>query len=134
MAREYIIDGLRVHSLEEFYDEFSRTALGGQRWGRNLDAFNDVLRGGFGTPDDGFTVRWTNSEASKAVLGYPETVRQLQLRLERCHPDNRGYVQADLSNAMNSVGPTVYDWLIEIISGHGPGGDEADDNVCLILE
>ncbi|MDB5707616.1 MAG: barnase inhibitor [Sphingomonas bacterium] len=134
MEREYILDGLRADSLEAFFEEFSRIALDGARWGRNLDAFNDVLRGGFGTPDEGFTLRWVNSKASKDLLGYPETVRQLQLRLERCHLDNRGYVAADLSNARKGIGPTVFDWLVEIISVHGTGGEEADDNVRLLLE
>lgn len=111
--------------------------MGAQRighWGQNLDAFNDVLRGGFGTPDEGFILRWENSATSKELLGYPETVRQLELRLERCHPDGRTFVQRNLSDARGGVGPTVFDWLIEIISVHGAGGEEAEDNVRLVLE
>ena len=38
-------------------------------WGRNLDAFNDVLRGGFGTPEGGFTLRWKNHATSRRRLG-----------------------------------------------------------------
>lgn len=120
MTCEYIIDGTRTVSLEAFFDQFSSVALSG-RWGHNLDAFNDVLRGGFGTPDEGFILRWVNSATSKKLLGYPETVRQLELRLERCHPDNRERVQRDLSDARQGTGPTVFDWLIEITSVHGAG-------------
>lgn len=121
-------------SLEAFFDQFIEIALGGARWGTNLDAFNDVLRGGFGTPEEGFTLRWRDSAVARRLLGYPETVRQLELRLERCHPANRRDVRRALSQARRGVGPTVFDWLIEIISAHGPGGDEAEDNVRLILE
>jgi RNAse (barnase) inhibitor barstar len=133
MAQEYVIDGTQTVSLEAFFEQFSNVALSG-RWGRNLDAFNDVLRGGFGTPDEGFVLRWANSETSKKLLGYPETVRQLELRLERCHPDNRENVRGQLADASRGIGPTVFDWLMEIIAVHGVGGEEAVDNVQLILE
>ena len=134
MKPEIVIDGSRTVSLEAFYDEFSCVALDGSFWGRNLDAFNDALRGGFGTPEGGFALRWSNSTASRVLLGYPETVRQLKLRLERCHPSNVKHVKGELSDAERGVGPTVFDWLVEIIAVHGPGGDEAEDNVQLILD
>ena len=46
----YVIDGRDFSTLEEFYDEFNRVLVP-EPWGRNLDAFNAVLRGGFGTAD-----------------------------------------------------------------------------------
>ena len=49
----YEIDGLEFHTLEEFYDVVSRVLIPNAYWGRNLDAFNDILRGGFGTPEGG---------------------------------------------------------------------------------
>ena len=126
------IDGLMFSSLEEFYDHFSERALDGSFWGRNLDAFSDVLRGGFGTPDGGFKLVWLNHAISKTRLGYDETVRQLEIRLTRCHPANEWYVQADLERARRAQGPTVFDWLIEIISVHCAGGQEFED--CIELE
>src|SRR5437667_5608339 len=105
----YEIDGSRFSTLEGFYDEISRVIIPGAEWGRNLDAFNDVLRGGFGTPEDGFVLRWKGSRLSRARLGYPETVRQLERRLGRCHPSNRASVADDLEAARNNVGPTVAD-------------------------
>ena len=53
----YEIDGTRFHTLEEFFDEIGTVLIPGSEWGRNLDAFNDILRGGFGTPEGGFTIR-----------------------------------------------------------------------------
>ena len=58
----YEIDGNRFSTLEGFYDEISRVLIPGPYWGRNLDAFNDILRGGFGTPEVGFILRWKNSQ------------------------------------------------------------------------
>ncbi len=126
------IDGAEFRTLEEFYDHFGARALTAP-YGRNLNAFNDVLRGGFGTPEGGFTLRWLAHEKSRERLGYEETVRQLRLGLERCHPDNVAGVEKELQEAMHRRGPTVFDWLVAIIREHGPGGREASDGVELDL-
>ena len=130
----YEIDGSRFATLEDFYEEISRVLIPGAEWGHNLDAFNDILRGGFGTPEGGFTLKWRNSKLSQERLAYPETVRQLERRLGRCHPSNRRSVGADLDAARKGTGSTVFDWLIEIIKIHSVGGREAEDGVELILD
>jgi len=66
--KTYEIDGERFTNLEGFYDEIGRVLAPGAKWGRNLNAFNDILRGGFGTPDGGFILRWTNAQISKQRL------------------------------------------------------------------
>ncbi|WP_067678099.1 barstar family protein [Tsuneonella dongtanensis] len=134
MTKEYVLDGAKITSLETFYDQVSSVLIPDADWGRNLDAFNDILRGGFGTPADGFVLRWTHSAASRANLGYPETARQLEKRLRRCHPAYRDTVKADLRRAQQGVGATVFDWLVEIIRVHGGDGEEAKDGVHLLLE
>ena len=131
--RTYEIDGQRFSTLEEFYDELDRV-MSLAPWGHNLDAFNDILRGGFGTPEEGFTLRWKNHNMSKQRLGYPETVRQLKLRLERCHPDNRQTVMQYQKDAEQGRDETVFDWLVNIIRKHGIGGEEEQDRVEIILE
>src|SRR3954453_18223081 len=93
------IDGNEFSTLEEFYDQVSLRLIPGAEWGRNLDAFNDILRGGFGTPEGGFILQWKGSRQSRERLSYPETVRQLERRLGRCHPSNRKSVAEDLEAA-----------------------------------
>ena len=80
MKRVIEIDGERFSSLEEFYDEVSERLIPGAYWGRSLDAFNDILRGGFGAPDEGFILVWKNHKHSQRRLGYDETVRQRRSR------------------------------------------------------
>jgi len=129
----YEIDGNRFSTLEEFYGEIDRVMrLSG--WGHNLDAFNDVLRGGFGTPDDGFTIRWKNHQVSRQRLCYAETTRQLKLRLEHCHPANRTLVSREIEAAEAQQGHTVFDWLVQVIRDHGPGGKQDKDRVELLLD
>ena len=46
---EFVLDGTSFDDLAGFFTAITRT-LSVTGWGRNLDAFNDILRGGFGTP------------------------------------------------------------------------------------
>ena len=127
------INGDNFQNLEQFYDEISRVLIPGSEWGRNLDAFNDILRGGYGTPSGGFVLRWKNSETSRKNLGHSETATQLENRLLHCHPANRADIQKQLKLARAGQGPTVFDWLVEVIQTHGPGGEESDNQINLLL-
>lgn len=133
MKKTFEIDGENFSTLEEFFEEISRVLIPQDYWGKNLDAFNDILRGGFGTPEAGFILLWKNSILSRERLGYEETVRQLENRLGKCHPLNKDYVSQELATARKNFGATVYDWLVEIIQIHCKDGTESEDGVELIL-
>lgn len=66
----YRIDGRRIASTQDFYREIGRSVNGpGGYFGRNLDALNDCLRGGFGTPQDRpFVFEWQHSDLSRSQL------------------------------------------------------------------
>jgi RNAse (barnase) inhibitor barstar len=127
-----IIDGALFSDLDGFAREFSKL-LDHHTWRGNLDAFNDILRGGFGTPETGWVLRWVHSESSRDALGREETIHWLRQVLRTCHPANRGDVQARISGARRGEGPTLFDMLVEIIRNHGPGGKEAEDGIVLEL-
>ena len=73
----YEIDGANFSTLDEFYDEITRVVIPDMYWGRNLDAFDDILSGGFGTPEEGFTLRWTNHKLSRQRLPKFETLVEI---------------------------------------------------------
>ena len=127
-----IIDGALFSDFEGFTREFSRL-LDDHAWHGNLDAFNDILRGGFGTPENGWVLRWLNSEASRSALGHEATARRLEQLLLTCHPSNRPSVEAEIRSARNGQGPTLFDEIVEIIRDHGAGGDESEDGIVLEL-
>ncbi len=54
LVQRYEIDGSEFSTLEGFAEHFSARVLDGDAWRGNPDAFNDILRGGFGTPEAGF--------------------------------------------------------------------------------
>jgi RNAse (barnase) inhibitor barstar len=136
-VRRYELDGRRIGSLEDFYAEVSRVLIPDRDWGRNLDAFNDILAGGFGTPKEGFVVVVRGATHLRSVLGHAAVVDRWRrlLRDGVVHPTNRAHVRTVIRDAELGQGPTLFDELIEIIRSHGPGGEDAQDNVLLeVLE
>ena len=120
----YVIDGATFSTLEGFYDATSTVLIPGVYWGRNLDAFDDILGGGFGTTEAGFVLVWKNSDLSRACLGYPETVRYLEQRVRKCHPSNVPRVREELARAKQGEGATLFDWLVQIIEDNAAWGVE----------
>ncbi len=115
---EYVIDGAAFSTLSEAATEFT-AALGLlSPWHGNLDAFNDILHGGFGTPDEGSTLIWRHSAISRQRLGYGETIKWLEERIQHCHPDNIPHFQHRLEEARRGEGMTLFDTLVEIIRDH----------------
>lgn len=128
------IDGAAFRDLDGFAAEFSsKVLLGAHRWLGNLDAFNDILRGGFGTPEGGFTLRIVNAAAARRALGYDATIEWLEERVRNCHPTNVPDMKARLESARRSEGETLFDMIVAIIRDHGPGGGESEDGVFLEL-
>jgi RNAse (barnase) inhibitor barstar len=118
MPRVLTIDGLAFSTLEEFYEVVGAVLVPGQDWGRNLDAFNDILCWRLGEDREPYVLVWKNSKVSRKRLNHLEAERQLERRLKYCHPSNRALVAEQLARASQCEGPTVFDWLVEIIQEH----------------
>ena len=70
--KEFIIDGNNFYDLEGFYCEIDKILTKGLNFktGHNLDAFNDILRGGFGVfEEESIILKWRNYKKSKEELG-----------------------------------------------------------------
>ena len=118
-----VIDGNNFSNYEELCKEFNKTVFVGcyNQWTTgNLDGFNDLLR------EVDCTIIWKNFAQSKKNLSYSETVKYLKEILEHCHPSNRINVSQKIQRAESGAGPTILDWVLEIIAEH--------DNVILKLE
>jgi hypothetical protein len=126
------VQGAAFDDFEGFVLEFSQH-LDDFEWHGSLDAFNDILRGGCGTPGGGFEIQWVNSARSRLALGWPATIRWLEDTLKRCHHTNIPRLTQQLERARREEGTTLFDWIIEIIQVHCPGGSEAGSNVRLKL-
>jgi RNAse (barnase) inhibitor barstar len=83
MMQEFVLDGRKIESDRAFLSEFSLTVPISVEIVSNVDRFNDVLRGGYGTPDGGFILRWTHSSHSRAkfkkrVIDFDDLVRLIR--------------------------------------------------------
>lgn len=115
-----VINGTHFSTLETFYDEVEKALTTDSIIGRNLDAFNDTLRGGFGRFEykQPIILVWKNSDKSRIDLGWVETVRYFEAKLRRCHLSNRDSVGKELDLARQEQGLTIFDILLEIITEH----------------
>ncbi|HEY2517945.1 MAG TPA: hypothetical protein VGI39_44045 [Polyangiaceae bacterium] len=130
-----VLDGASFDDLEGFCVEFSKSVLAGaHEWRGNLDALNDILRGGFGTPHGPWVLRWQHARRSREALGWPATKRWLRERMQSCHPTNVVGFGEQLADAENERGQTLFERIISIVRDHGAGGAEAEDGVALVLE
>lgn len=116
--RTYIIEGMNFDTLEGFYDEISKVLIPGEYWGRNLDAFNDILYGGFGTPEEGFVLIWKHSKKSKRDLGHKETIKWLEYHLDKVHQTNINLMKERLVLAKQNQGEILFMTLMDIILDH----------------
>jgi len=114
----YVVNGHNCTSLAATAEEFTRALKLTMPWRGNFDAFNDILNGGFGTPDDGFELVWERSDAARVGLGYRETIKWLEERSTHAHPSNRDDFLERLAAAKSGAGPTLFDTLTEIIRDH----------------
>ena len=110
------IDGNDSSTLPEFAADFTKRLNIEIEWHGNLDALNDILHGGFGTPEDGFILIWKNSEVSRKRLGYPETIKWINERINHGHPYNVAFFKERLALANEQRGATLFDTIVEIFT------------------
>lgn len=146
---EFVIDGEAFDDLAGFYREMERLFTRGmeQKVGHNLDAFNDLLRGGFGLHGYGepIVIKWINYDKSRKDLGYEATAEHYRKMMEICHPASRELLRQRREAALAGQGRTLLDMIEETIldvddSGHyctletfpgaradGPDGGQAEE-------
>lgn len=131
---EIVIDGNNFSDMEGFYDEVKNkfTRNYDDYVGRNLNAFNDLLRGGFGVFDYGtpITIKWLNADKSKNDLGYAATILQYEKALAKCPDENKPFIQEKIDMAKANEGQTLFDIIVDIILDTDDSGHDCE----LILE
>jgi RNAse (barnase) inhibitor barstar len=118
MKKEYVFEGSKIKNLEGFYDAVGTILIPGVEWGRNLDAFDDILFGGFGTPEEGFRLIWKDSNISEVNLGHNETARWLKEKQKVIDPSNKQDFQDRLEQVEKGEGQTLFHEIIEILRSH----------------
>ncbi len=117
-----IINADNFSDLEGFYCEIDNILTKNLGWktGHNLDAFNDLLRGGFGVHEyeEPIKIIWKYFEKSKIDLGRNATIKYNEERISKVHPSNVQDVNSWLSELRKGEGETLCDVILDIINGH----------------
>ena len=83
--KEFIIDGNNFNDLDGFYCEIDKVLTKDLNFntGHNLDAFNDILRGGFGVfEEEPIILKWKNYKESKEKLGNEIILKIIEIILD----------------------------------------------------
>ena len=117
-----IINGENFSDLESFYDEIDRVLTKDLDWstGHNLDAFNDLLRGGFGIYEykEPIKLIWKNISKSKTDLGIEATKKWYERKITINKVEDQQFFKDKLIELTENKGQTLFDIIIEIILGH----------------
>lgn len=122
MEKFVTIDGSRITDIPSFYAEINRVFMSGEDWqlGNSLDAFNDLLYGGFGLLqiNEPVVLYWLHMEQSRAALGYAVTKRFYEDKLLPDSPYDKDLARDKLAALESGTGQTYFDILLEIIAEH----------------
>ncbi|GAA6136944.1 hypothetical protein NBRC116583_06910 [Arenicella sp. 4NH20-0111] len=115
MTNTYVLNANDFSNLIEFYDLIGELLLPDEFWGKNLDALNDILSGGFNIPDSPFEIVWENIEKSKNDLGARETIIWYEAKLFT-QEDNRQYIRNQIAELRSHKGDTLFDFIYDVLS------------------
>ncbi|MGO4291063.1 barstar family protein [Chitinophaga sp. RAB17] len=122
MEKQIVIDGNLINDIPSFYGELNRVFMTGEDWtlGNSLDAFNDLLYGGFGAieSNEPVTLVWKQMEKSRLALGYEVTKQYYEEKLLPDSPFDKEHFREKLDALNKGEGQTYFDILLEIIAEH----------------
>lgn len=122
MEKIIIINGNNIHDIPSFYEEINHLFMVGEDWklGQSLDAFNDLLYGGFGTikGKEKVKIQWINIAKSREDLGLEVTLSYYQEKLASPSTFNIQWVNEKISALEKGEGQTYFEIIMEIISDH----------------
>jgi RNAse (barnase) inhibitor barstar len=112
------IDGRNFRTLDEFFEVVGEKLVPGEQWGKNLDAFNDVLGWPLTRDREPYVLVWRRSNLSRKRLNHLEVERHWEAVVQ-AGGRKAGALQAKrIAEAARCEGPTAFDILVEIIQKH----------------
>jgi RNAse (barnase) inhibitor barstar len=119
---QIILEGKNIYDITSFYKEINRVFMQNEDWelGESLDAFNDLLYGGFGILKGLPKIQliWNDSKKCSHTLGYDTTKVYYLKKLEPGSPFNRAYHEQKLAELEADNGQTYFEIILDIISDH----------------
>ncbi|MCD7971618.1 MAG: hypothetical protein LUG18_02970 [Candidatus Azobacteroides sp.] len=122
MAKTFTIDGSKIHNIPSFYEEINSVFMSKEDWklGESLDAFSDMLYGGYGEIKGNEEIRllWKDFEKNRADLGLELTKNYYRNKLKYPSTFDVRFVEQKLAELENGTGKTYFEMIQEIIGEH----------------
>lgn len=125
--KEYTLNGLKINSLEDFFEEFANMVHEDPNLGRNfgepgyfgksVQSFDDCLFGGFGL-ENPCKIIWKDSKHSRKMLGhevYAKWCREQITKKEYLDNDGLKHLIDEEKRALSGRGDTMFSILVDII-------------------
>ena len=126
--KEYTLNGLKVNSLEDFFEEFGymvhESSIFGKNYGdlgyfgKSIQSFDDCLFGGFGL-ENPCKIRWKDSSYSRKMLGhdvYAKWCREQINKKEYLDDDGLNHLIDEEKKALSGQGDTMFSILVDMIN------------------
>lgn len=122
MVKQLAIEGNAINDIASFYEEINRVFMVGESWtiGHSLDAFNDLLFGGYGALQGAQSVgiRWHHMDHSRTALGYQTTRAYYLDKLRPGPPYTKQLFEEKLAALESDSGETYFDSILTILAEH----------------
>ena len=122
MVKQIEIEGNAINDIASFYEEINRVLMKGESWliGHSLDAFDDLLYGGYGALQGAQSVElvWYHMDHSRKALGYQATRAYYLDKLRPNSPYNKKLFAEKLSALESGRGETYFETILSIIADH----------------
>ena len=116
------LEGSTITDIPAFYKQLNEQLMQDENWrlGESLDAFDDVLYGGYSKwkDYDQLEIVWKDIAVSERSLGVATTKAYYQSKLEPNSPFNQQFFEEKLKHLEAGTGQTYFDILMEIIESH----------------
>lgn len=120
--KQIFIQGRNIVDIPSFYREINRVFMKDEDWelGESLDAFNDLLYGGFGAMKGHSNMQliWLNAERCSKALGYNITKEYYLNKLMPGSIFNKDFHRQKLDELEAGIGQTYFQIIVGIISDH----------------
>lgn len=120
--KTFTIHGENFSDISGFYGEVNRIFMQGETWqlGESLDAFDDLLYGGFGAlaNEKEIWLVWRGFEKSKVDLGLQATKDFYLQKLRQPQVYNAEWARQKLAGLEAGTEKTYFEILLEIIAQH----------------
>ena len=121
-SKQIIIEGTKITDKASLYEEFNQKLMPNEDWkmGESLDAFNDVLYGGFGeiVGNEAVQIIWKNFDENKNLFGYEFTLNFYQEKLKFPEKFNVAFFEKSINDLKKGIGKTYFEIILEIIADH----------------